>query len=124
MDKTIEQRIVVAAPSQLRQMAREGMASHVPDEAAQTTGPGSGDGGTTTSPPAGISLPDRDGSEACSRGGQEAQGAKAMTERATDVMNELAELTAELNRHDLALGELAQAEQDKIREAREARRQG
>jgi|KBSSwiStaDraftv2_1062776.scaffolds.fasta_scaffold1403322_2 hypothetical protein len=56
MDKTIEQRIVVAAPSQLRQMAREGMASHVPDEAAQTTGPGSGDGGTTTSPPAGISL--------------------------------------------------------------------
>jgi hypothetical protein len=44
-----------------------------------------------------------------------------MTERATDVMNELAELTAELNRHDLALGELAQAEQDKIREAREAR---
>ena len=35
MDKTIEQRIVVAAPSQLRQMAREGMASHVPDEAAR-----------------------------------------------------------------------------------------
>jgi hypothetical protein len=44
-----------------------------------------------------------------------------MTERTTDVMNELAELTAELNRHDLALGELAQAEHDKIREAREAR---
>jgi hypothetical protein len=44
-----------------------------------------------------------------------------MTERTTDVMNELAELTAELNRHDLALGELAQAEQDQIREAREAR---
>jgi hypothetical protein len=56
--QTLTERIEGASPTQLRRMARDGIPipSHPPEEATPATGPGPSDGGTTTSPPAGISL--------------------------------------------------------------------